>query len=1076
MAFPIEKLEECLLQLMAPNTEIIKSAENALKKYLKQISCIEGFMYQMKTCKHAQVRQLSALLLRKKINAHWGKLDAGMQSEVKNALLSMALGEGERLVRGSIIQLIATLGKHQLPNNSWPELLAFVQQCSTSAVEVHREIAMQCFYCLSDTIGEEADFNEIKHIFARGLQDPQSVRVRTMAMKAACSLFTYLSDSEEIVQFQELVPYMMEVLKLCLMNGEEAEAIEFIDIFGDLAETSSPVLNPSMVPFVHLMLQSLLNEQLELSTRDSAANVLQNLITNKPKSIGKNNLTQDILNVLIELMTKDNSSSGGMFSGTCNFDEEEDDEEDLSPTRIAQRVLDVMALSMSPKYFDEPILSTASNCMQSQDSHARKAGTLALGVIAEGCADRLRPRIQDIIPFLYQAAQDTRFEHLREAACFALGQWAEHLQPEMAQQYETLLPIIFKLLDDDSTSVNGTSCYLLESLTEHMDDETLHPYLEALMTKLIYLVQNSAPKIQLMAISAIGSTACGAGDLFKQYLEACAHMLQPFLQLEDEKLYTLRGRALECLGFMAMAVGKETFLPYFESSMQFAIYALQKQDMELSDFGFSLCCNLANVFGQDFTPYLQYLVPLIGAAIALDDGMTIKVRGRNDANNAALKSFNDSDDEDDMDDGNPNSIISVRTAMLDMKTSAVSAIESVAQHTGAGFDPFIAPCVKMLSPMTSYYHDSVRASAISSLCQLVVVSEEARPPVTPRVKGDPYAVPLDSITQQLLVVVMEQVMLCLDDSDELVVEHALNGIVKISESLGAVGTVANLDGIMECALSILKEEHICQDGIEDDEDEEENEGGSLLELVCDALSALTKCYGDSLKPYLLQIIPGLRKYMNGVRISKDRATVFGSLAEICQEMGVSSAEYAADLVPVVLSGLTDEDYNVRQNCAFCLGIFAEVSGTALHAHYESLLRGLSPLFEDSHLGVKDNATAAVARMIIANKACIPMDTVFPVFLQHLPLEVDLSEQQTAFDCLIFLWKHQDPILLQHLHRVIELLVTIFDSDTDIIDDIVMKQYQTAMKWFAEQYPTEMQSVIASFSQEQQQKFQRAISF
>jgi hypothetical protein len=75
-------------------------------------------------------------------------------------------------------------------------------------------------------------------------------------------------------------------------------------------------------------------------------------------------------------------------------------------------------------------------------------------------------------------------------------------------------------------------------------------------------------------------------------------------------------------------------------------------------------------------------------------------------------------------------------------------------------------------------------------------------------------------------------------------------------------------------------------------------------------------------------------------------------------------------------------------------------------HYPSLLAALYPLFSpDEEDGVRDNAAAAVARMILACPGTIPLPQVLPVFLGALPLKEDLEEAGIVYGCLFTLIGH-----------------------------------------------------------------------
>lgn len=156
--------------------------------------------------------------------------------------------------------------------------------------------------------------------------------------------------------------------------------------------------------------------------------------------------------------------------------------------------------------------------MASADPQMRKAGCAVLGVIAEGCSDRIRESLSDILPRLLELVQDPEF-YVRECACFALGQFSEHCQPDILHHNQTVLPVIFQALDDPRPTVQGTSCYVLEYFCESLQPETLRPYLNPLMTRLAKLLQSEVRTTQEMALTAIAATAVAAEIDFLPYTE-----------------------------------------------------------------------------------------------------------------------------------------------------------------------------------------------------------------------------------------------------------------------------------------------------------------------------------------------------------------------------------------------------------------------------------------------------------------------------------------------------------------------------------------------------------------------------
>jgi hypothetical protein len=171
--------------------------------------------------------------------------------------------------------------------------------------------------------------------------------------------------------------------------------------------------------------------------------------------------------------------------------------------------------------------------MSAPDPQMRKAGCAVLGIIAEGCSDRIKETLQDILPKLLGAIQDPEY-YVRECALFALGlllfvfvneiiiitgQFSEYCQPDILHYNQSVLPVIFQALEDPRSTVQATSCYVLEFFCENLKAETLRPYLSSVMTRLATLLQSEENTTKEMALSAIAATAVAAEIDFLPYTE-----------------------------------------------------------------------------------------------------------------------------------------------------------------------------------------------------------------------------------------------------------------------------------------------------------------------------------------------------------------------------------------------------------------------------------------------------------------------------------------------------------------------------------------------------------------------------
>ena len=140
--FAPAELERLLGQLLTPGTEAIRESEAAMRRALAQPQFIVDLFAQLQHSGLAQIRQLAAVLVRRRISAHWPKLDMNVRQQLQSALLTHLPAEPERPVRRSVTSVVAVIAKYTLPRGEWPALMTFLSQCAQSGSAEHRELAM----------------------------------------------------------------------------------------------------------------------------------------------------------------------------------------------------------------------------------------------------------------------------------------------------------------------------------------------------------------------------------------------------------------------------------------------------------------------------------------------------------------------------------------------------------------------------------------------------------------------------------------------------------------------------------------------------------------------------------------------------------------------------------------------------------------------------------------------------------------------------------------------------------------------------------------------------------------------
>jgi hypothetical protein len=83
-------------------------------------------------------------------------------------------------VRHSVARVISSVARVDMPENKWPDLLAFLNQACASTNAIHREVGTYCLYTLFEVI---ADFfmnhtAPLFELFSKTIVDPESKNVR----------------------------------------------------------------------------------------------------------------------------------------------------------------------------------------------------------------------------------------------------------------------------------------------------------------------------------------------------------------------------------------------------------------------------------------------------------------------------------------------------------------------------------------------------------------------------------------------------------------------------------------------------------------------------------------------------------------------------------------------------------------------------------------------------------------------------------------------------------------------------------------------------------------------------------
>ncbi|XP_058215824.1 uncharacterized protein LOC131326928 [Rhododendron vialii] len=1032
-----QSLELLLIQFLMPDNDARRQAEDQIKRLAKDPQVIPALVHHLRTAKTPNVRQLSAVLLRKKITGHWAKLSPQLRQLVKHSLIESITLEHSPPVRRASANVVSIIAKYAVPAGEWPDLLPFLFQCSQSQQEDHREVALILFSSLTETIGNsfQPHFADLQSLLLKCLQDETSNKVRVAALKAIGSFLECTHDGVEVVKFREFIPSILNVSRQCLASGEEDVAVIAFEIFDELIESPAPLLGESVKAIVQFSLEVCSSQNLETSTRHQAIQIISWLAKYKSNTLKKHKLVIPILQVICPLLAEAS---------------ENDNDDDLAPDRAAAEVIDTMALNLSKHVFP-PVFEFSSLSSQSVNPKFREASVTALGVISEGCLELMKNKLEPVLQIVLGALRDPE-QMVRGAASFALGQFAEYLQPEIVSHYESVLPCILNALEDASDEVKEKSYYALAAFCENMGEEIL-PFVDPLMIKLLAALQNSPRHLQETCMSAIGSVASAAERSFIPYAERVLELMKIFMVLTKDEDLRSRARATELVGIIAMSVGRKRMEPILPPFIEASIAGFGLEFSELREYTHGFFSNIAEILDDGFAQYLPHVVPLAVSSCNLDDGSAVDIDESEDEN---VNGFDGVSSDDEAHDEPRVRNISIRTGVLDEKAAATQALGLFALHTKSSFAPYLEESLKILVRHSTYFHEDVRLQSITSLKHILTAAQAI---FQSQHEGPTKAREVLDTVMNIYIKTMTE------DDDKEVVAQACMSISDFIKDNGYMAIEPYIVRLVEATMILLREESACQqtesDGEIDDDDTEHDE--VLMDAVSDLLPAFAKSMGSQFAPIFENMFGPLMKFAKASRPPPDRTMVVACLAEVAQHMGAPIAGYIDAVMPLVLKELLSSVATNRRNAAFCVGELCKNGGDSVLKYYGDVLRSLYPLFGDSEPddAVRDNAAGAVARMIMVHPESIPLNQVIPVFLKVLPLKEDREESAAVYSCVCNLVLSSNPLILSLVPELVNIFAQVAVSPDETSE--AKSNIGRAFSHLISLYGHQMQPILSSLS-------------
>jgi len=105
-----QSLELLLIQFLMPDNDARRQAEDQIKRLAKDPQVVPALVQHLRTAKTPNVRQLAAVLLRKRITGHWAKLSPQLKQHVKQSLIESITVENRSVSLSLFCSSIFSIG------------------------------------------------------------------------------------------------------------------------------------------------------------------------------------------------------------------------------------------------------------------------------------------------------------------------------------------------------------------------------------------------------------------------------------------------------------------------------------------------------------------------------------------------------------------------------------------------------------------------------------------------------------------------------------------------------------------------------------------------------------------------------------------------------------------------------------------------------------------------------------------------------------------------------------------------------------------------------------------------------
>uniref|UniRef100_A0A667ZJA7 Karyopherin (importin) beta 3 n=1 Tax=Myripristis murdjan TaxID=586833 RepID=A0A667ZJA7_9TELE len=953
-----------------------------------------------------EVKQMAAVLLRRLLSSSFEEIYPGltleMQTAIKTELLTSIQQETSPNIRKKVCDIAAELSRNLIgkaPLN-FPGIFGNQQQ---HYMEVIKRMLVQC------------------------MQDQENPQIRTLAARAAASfVLSNESNTALLKHFSDLLPGILQAVNESCYQGDDSVLKSLVEI----ADTAPKYLRPNLEATLQLSLKLCADTNLTNMQRQLALEVIVTLSETAAAMLRKHTaiVSQSVPQMLAMMVDLEEDEEWAMA------DELEDDDFDSNAV-AGESALDRIACGLGGKIVLPMIKQHIMQMLQNPDWKYRHAGLMALSAIGEGCHQQMEAILNEIVSFVLLFCSDPH-PRVRYAACNAIGQMATDFAPTFQKKFhDKVISALLQTMEDQSNPrVQAHAAAALINFTEDCPKSLLIPYLDNLVqhlhvimvAKLQELIQKGTKLVLEQVVTSIASVADTAEEKFVPYYDLFMPSLKHIVENAVQKeLRLLRGKTIECISLIGLAVGKEKFMPDASAVMQLLLKTqtdfndLEDDDPQIS-YMISAWARMCKILGKEFQQYLPVVMgPLMKTASIKPEVALLDTQD--------MENISEDDGWEFVNLGDQQSF-GIKTAGLEEKATACQMLVCYAKELKEGFVEYTEQVVKLMVPLLKFYfHDDILFVFFLTMSRVRVAAAESMPLLLEcaRVRGPEY------LTQMWHFMCDALIKAIGTEPDSDVLSEIMHSFAKCIELMGD-GCLNNehfeeLGGILKGKLEEhFKNQELRQAKRQDEDydeqveetlqDEDENDV-YILTKVSDILHSVFSSYKEKVLPWFEQLLQLIVQLICPNRPWADRQWGLCIFDDVVEHCSPSSFKYAEYFLRPMLQSLCDSSPEVRQAAAYGVGVMAQYGGENYRPFCTEaipLLVGVIQAAESrskENVNATENCISAVGKVMRFRPECANVNEILPHWLGWLPLNEDKEEAVHTFDFLCDLIETNNPIIL-----------------------------------------------------------------